>query len=240
MRSKHSECLLPVMGRSGFEAGQECNSSGRRQSTSVKRWPLRSLFRSGSILIALALAYSVFDQGLIANPAWRHFAVGETHVVNALLWVYGLPAILLLVLARKVADPERKGLALAANLGALWNLLLLVTLEVRQAFRGDYLDRGTAGNAEQYSYSAAWILLGTLLLVIGIAKKGRLLRFASLAVMLLAVGKVFLVDVAKLGDLYRVFSFFGLGVSLFLLAYLYQRFVFGSTDGEEASARPDD
>jgi uncharacterized membrane protein len=156
------------------------------------------------------------------------------------VWVYGLPAILLLVLAQKVASSFRRGLVLAANLGALWNLLLLVTLEVRQVFRGDYLDRGTVGNAEQYSYSAAWILLGTLLLVIGIAKKGRLLRFASLAVMLLAVAKVFLVDVAKLGDLYRVFSFFGLGVSLFLLAYLYQRFVFGSRDVEEASAGPDD
>ena len=45
--------------------------------------------------------------------------------------------------------------------------------------------------------------------------------------MLVAVGKVFLVDTANLQDLYRVFSLFGLGVSLMLLAYLYQRFVFG-------------
>jgi uncharacterized membrane protein len=44
--------------------------------------------------------------------------------------------------------------------------------------------------------------------------------------MLLAVGKVFLYDTSTLSDLYRVLSFFGLGVALLLLAWLYQRFVF--------------
>jgi uncharacterized membrane protein len=44
--------------------------------------------------------------------------------------------------------------------------------------------------------------------------------------MALAVGKVFLVDTARLEGLYRVFSLLGLGVTLMLLAYLYQRFVF--------------
>ena len=54
------------------------------------------------------------------------------------------------------------------------------------------------------------------------------LRYASLLVMLLAVGKVFLFDTAQLKDLYRVVSFLGLGVSLMLLAYLYNRFVFAA------------
>jgi len=59
-----------------------------------------------------------------------------------------------------------------------------------------------------------------------IASAGRTLRYASLVVMLLAVGKVFLFDTRNLSDLYRVFSFLGLGLSLLLLAWLYQRFVF--------------
>ena len=59
-----------------------------------------------------------------------------------------------------------------------------------------------------------------------VVSRGRLLRMASLLVMLLAAGKVFLFDVGRLGDLYRVLSFLGLGVSLLLIAYLYQRFVF--------------
>jgi uncharacterized membrane protein len=46
--------------------------------------------------------------------------------------------------------------------------------------------------------------------------------------MLLAIVKVFVYDMSALSDLYRVFSFLGLGVSLLLLAYLYQRYVFGA------------
>lgn len=51
----------------------------------------------------------------------------------------------------------------------------------------------------------------------------------SLAILLLAVGKVFLIDTANLDNLYRVFSFFGLGVTLITLGYLYQRLVFKRT-----------
>ena len=50
----------------------------------------------------------------------------------------------------------------------------------------------------------------------------------DLPLLLLAVGKVFLSDTAHLQDLYRVFSFLGLGVSLMILAYLYHRFVFAA------------
>jgi len=45
-------------------------------------------------------------------------------------------------------------------------------------------------------------------------------------VMVVSVGKVFLFETRHLEDLYRVMSFLGLGLSLFGLAYVYQRFVF--------------
>jgi uncharacterized membrane protein len=64
------------------------------------------------------------------------------------------------------------------------------------------------------------------LLVAGILTRGAVLRFGSAVIMLLSVGKVFLVDTAHLEGLLRVFSLLGLGASLMLLAFLYQRFVF--------------
>jgi uncharacterized membrane protein len=119
--------------------------------------------------------------------------------------------------------------ARAAAAAALLLLFLLVTLEVRQAFRGPFLDAGPAAHGEQYAYSAAWVLLGTGLLVAAITRHGsRPLRVASLLVMALAVAKVFLYDTAHLTDLYRVLSFLGLGLSLLLLAWIYQRYVFRS------------
>jgi uncharacterized membrane protein len=155
-------------------------------------------------------------------------------VLNALLLAYGAPAALLLLAAgleRRLAAARSTAtpLPLFWSVAALLLLFALVTLEVRQAFRGSYLDRGEATHGERYAYSAAWIVLATALLVAGLAKKSRALRLASLPVMLLAVGKVFLYDTAHLSDLYRVLSFFGLGVSLLVLAWLYQRFVFRSS-----------
>jgi uncharacterized membrane protein len=192
--------------------------------------------RWGGIAVAcLAIAQAFLTQALVWNPVLRHIPVGAPRVFNDLMIAYGLPAALLLgavALERRAEvawSPRWPWLPRLWSVAALLLLFLLVTLEVRQAFRGPYLDAGAATVAEQYAYSAAWILLATSLLVAGLLRKQRSLRLASLPVMLLAVGKVFLYDTANLSDLYRVFSFLGLGVSLLLLAWLYQRFVFRST-----------
>ena len=53
-----------------------------------------------------------------------------------------------------------------------------------------------------------------------------MIRIASLGILLLTVGKVFLYDASELTGLWRVFSFFGLGLSLLGLSWFYSRFVF--------------
>jgi len=98
---------------------------------------------------------------------------------------------------------------------------------VRQAFQGARLDLGPTSEGEWYAYSAAWILFGAGLLAGGMAARLRLLRLASLAVVLLSVAKVFLFDLRHLEDLWRVGSFLGLGASLLGLAWIYQKWVFG-------------
>ena len=49
---------------------------------------------------------------------------------------------------------------------------------------------------------------------------------AGMALLVLAVAKVFLVDLAGLTGLFRVASFLGLGLCLVGIGFLYQRFVF--------------
>ncbi len=162
----------------------------------------------------------------------EYVSVGTTPIWNVLLLAYGVPLVLLVVAAsleRRLQEswgPRLPSVPRLWTIAALVLLFALVTLEVRQAFRGDQLRGGSGTSAERYAYSVAWVLLATALLVAGLLRHRRTLRLASLPVMLLAVGKVFLYDTANLSDLYRVFSFLGLGVSLLLLAWLYQRFVF--------------
>lgn len=190
-----------------------------------RRLRLRTLEMGGQVVLGLAAASSLLGPVLVSNPLWEHAAVGETPVFNLLLWTYGLPAALL---AFAAAELRQRSTKVAGALTAVVLVLafVLVSLEVRQAFHGTNLDTGITSLAEGYSYSVAWILFGVALLVLGILKKWKALRYAALAVMLLAIVKVFVYDTSNLAGLYRVFSFLGLGVSLLVLAWVYQRFVF--------------
>jgi len=68
-----------------------------------------------------------------------------------------------------------------------------------------------------------WSLLGLGLLWAGLRGNERPLRLAGFALLAIAVGKVFLYDIAKLDQGYRVLSFVALGLLLLAGAYVYQR-----------------
>ncbi len=177
----------------------------------------------------VALIGSVLVLCLVSNPLWAQHDVGQTKVLNWLLFAYGLPALLAFVAGREVTRVTDRRIGAAGGIVSLLLLFVLVSLEVRQWFHGAVLPGGELTNAEMYAYSAAWIVFALMLLIGGIALRNEVLRWASLAVMLLSVGKVFVMDTAHLEDLYRVVSFLGLGMSLIALGYLYQRFVFRKT-----------
>lgn len=181
---------------------------------------------SATVVGLLAIGVAVLVPGFAQNPLWTHQEVGSTTIFNLVLWVYGLPAILAVILARLL---RRRGLVVPSWVAGSAALLLgfvTLTLEVRQAFHGAVLGGGATTNAEMYTYSLVWVLFAISLLVAGIVTRGTVVRYGSIVVMLAAVGKVFLVDTAQLKDLYRVLSLFGLGVTLMVLAWIYHRFVF--------------
>jgi len=162
----------------------------------------------------------------LLTPGVLTFPVGELPLVNGLLLFYGLPILALVVgerFGRRAAD---RTLTLGLDGLAFLLTFTLITLQVRQAFHGSRLSEGGLLSAENYGYSLAWVVFGCLLLAAGVFWRAKGARWASLPVMLLAVGKVFLFDAASLGGLYRVLSFLGLGLSLVALGWVYQRFVF--------------
>lgn len=99
-------------------------------------------------------------------------------------------------------------------------------MNVREIYHGARLYEGTTSDAEFYTYSVAWLLLGIALLFAGILRQNKMIRIASLIIMVLTVSKVFLFDAGELEGLYRALSFFGLGVCLLGLSYFYTRVVF--------------
>lgn len=189
---------------------------------------------AGAVLTGVTGIAAVVWLSLIENPLWNRDArVGETLIWNALLWTYVAPAALAALAAWRlrfsrwfIADLARPTRLTLSGV-ALWMSFWWVTLSVRQGFHGSslWLEHSTS-SAEWYTYSAAWIGFAAMLLAIGIWRGGQTLRWASLVIMCIAVGKVFILDMAHLEDLWRVASFFGLGLSLLAVVWVYQRFVF--------------
>jgi len=181
-------------------------------------WTRRALFG----LAALAILLWQVD-----NPIFSPvFAVGAWPVLNLLLLAYLAPATLMLAFARAARPIEPRGLVFAAAGLALVLGFAWVTLETRHAFRGSNLAAGTMSDAESYAYSAVWLVYAGALLAGGLWQKSQALRIGSLVVVMAAVLKVFLVDMDDLQGLWRVGSFFGLGLALVGIGFLYQRLVF--------------
>jgi uncharacterized membrane protein len=74
--------------------------------------------------------------------------------------------------------------------------------------------------------SIAWAAYSLALLVLGLQARLAAARWASLALLFLTIAKVFLLDLGRLDGLWRAASMLGLAVSLLLVSFLYQRFVF--------------
>jgi uncharacterized membrane protein len=102
-----------------------------------------------------------------------------------------------------------------------------VSLEVRHFFDPHFARPGLgASGMELYAYSFFWLLFGVVVMALGFARGSAALRHAGMALVCIVVAKVFLIDMADLQGLLRVFSFLGLGAALLGLGYAYRRFGF--------------
>jgi uncharacterized membrane protein len=198
-------------------------------------WRVRAYARSrrsidawySAILIGLGAVAVFIGQLVVLNPAFTGEAVGAWPLLNQLLIGYLAPAALLVLIARDLESID--GLErwrLAGAIGALILAFTWITLETKHAFQGERLLAWHQSDAEYYAYSAVWLCFAFVLLAAGLWRGQAALRYGALAVLLVAVLKVFISDMAGLEGLYRVASFLGLGLSLVAIGWIYQRFVY--------------
>jgi len=177
------------------------------------------------LLAAVVLAMIVFSLGVSANPMVTGEPVGG-RFVNLVLLAYGLPAILAAILAYITRETRPRYYSAVAAIAAVALGLTYLSLEIRRLYQGPVLLGGITTDAELYTYSAAWLVLGVVLLVTGIWFRSLALRIASAAVVTLTVLKVFLIDMSDLTGIYRALSFLGLGAVLIGIGWFYQRLLF--------------
>jgi uncharacterized membrane protein len=179
----------------------------------------------GLIIAALTLCGIVFGLGIVGNPALFPYRVGGPFF-NLILLGYALPAILAATLALVARGHRPAAYSQTAAVVAVALTLAYLSLEVRRLYHGPVLTFGPTTDAEQYTYSAVWLAFGVALLAVGIFLRSQAVRFASAAVVVLTVLKVFFVDMRDLTGIWQALSFIGLGVVLIGIGWFYQRLLF--------------
>lgn len=197
-----------------------------------------SVLRYGSlgvgVLSVLAIAGNHF---LWLNPLFTDESTGGIPVFNLLFLAYLLPALAaggLALYARGKRPRWYSGM-----LAAVATLLAFAyaTLSIRRIFKGEFIGLWSGlGQLETYSYSALWLVLGVILLVLGVMLASQVLRIASAALIAVAVLKVFLFDMSELEGVLRALSFIGLGAVLIGIGLFYQRLLTRAKPREAAEA----
>ena len=137
-----------------------------------------------------------------------------------------MPAVLALLLSYAVAGRRTTAYANTIAGFALVLALVYVSFQVRRFYHGPVLSRGVTGDAEQYTYSLAWLGFGVVLLGIGVMFNSQRARLASAVVIALTILKAFMIDMSVLTGVYRALSFMCLGLVLVAIGWLYQRILF--------------
>jgi uncharacterized membrane protein len=192
----------------------------RRRRDPVVLWAWRL---SGGLAVVTVLLFQV----VIDNPVLVKADIGRLPIANGLLLAYAVPAAMA-ALARRWIDAEpNRSIDLVIEATASILAFVYVSLEVRHLFDPGFERDGFAAEGlELYAYSIVWLLFGVALLALGFLRQTAALRHAGMILVCIVVAKVFLIDMAGLQGLLRVFSFLGLGAALIGLGYAYRRFGF--------------
>ncbi|MEJ2108459.1 MAG: DUF2339 domain-containing protein, partial [Acidobacteriota bacterium] len=193
------------------------------------------------LLYTLGGLFSVVFFWLVLNPVLTDLYRSESRIWNRYLYTYRVSSSAL-ILGGWLLSKTRNNLA--ASLQYLPKLLLtggvlllfwLLNIEI-----ADFYSAGskvtfnfTATLQQDMTFTLAWAIFAVALLVAGIAIRSQPARIASLSLLVLTILKCFIHDLARLGGLYRVFSFVGLAVCLTLVALALQKYVLSARKEEQ-------
>ncbi|HWA27747.1 MAG TPA: DUF2339 domain-containing protein [Lacunisphaera sp.] len=200
------------------------------------RVPHPGLRATGAVLLVTAFAR------LALNPAVLGYHVRGGAVFNWYLYTYGLAIAALFAGARLLAPPREQvlGFTVPPLFDTLGTILAFLLLNIEIAdfftppgtraltfqFSGDF--------ARDMSYTIGWALFALGLLLAGLWKQLRAARQASIALLGVALLKLFFHDLARLEAFYRIGALLAVAAIAIVSSFAYQRFL----PDDEKSAPP--
>ncbi len=201
----------------------------------LHRVPHEGLRITGVGLLAVAFAR------LALNPAvLTYHPRSATPILNWYLYAYGIVTACLFAGARLLRPPRH--LLFSVKLPPILNGLgtalafLLLNIEIADYFSetGSVLTFQFSGNlGRDMTYSIAWAVFALVLLLVGIGRQLRGARYAGLGLLSVTLLKLFLHDLAHLGQLYRIGALIGVAAIAILASFLYQRHLSRSPTQDE-------
>lgn len=207
-------------------------------------WLFHRVPHPGLRVVGVALLVTAFAR-LALNPAvFAYHARSSAPILNWYLYSYGLVTACLFAGAHLLAPPRERVFRLHApallhTLGTVLAFLLL-NIEIADFFSqpGERVltFRFSGHFGRDMTYTIAWSLFALGLLLVSFWKRLRPGRYAALALLGVAVLKLFFHDLARLGALHRIGALFAVAVIATLASFAYQRFL--PADDHRAPPKP--
>jgi len=179
-----------------------------------------------AFVVALVILLKLF---LIDVPSWDFFPPdflyrGEYHLQEGLMRLLDFGAAVFCFIWAARAFLHQKEAEGVSSVGQLFVALALalpfvaVTLEVRTLMRAFFPGLEAGG------VSIWWGLYALGLLLSGIRRKVRVLRYCGLALFTIVAFKIFFVDLAELQQVYRIIAFIVLGLVVLSGSFVYLKY----------------
>lgn len=172
------------------------------------------------ILMALAIInYMVIILQTLQSGPWVTDSISSTPIFNIMILAYGLSPLLLWLATRLVTPDLKKYLVIPSAVLAF----IFINLEIRHLWHGILDLNMRVPDGELYTYSAVWLVMALSAIFLASYRFGKQVYKGGMLLLVLVIGKVFLIDMSQLDGIYRIVAFMGLGLSLLGLAYIHKR-----------------
>ncbi len=209
-------------------------------------WLFHRVPHHGLRYVGVGLLVVAFARLALNNAVFGYSPRSEVAIFNWYLYAYGIVTVALFAGAKLLKKPNTKlfGKDARPPLLTLGTVLafLLMNIEIADFFSEPGRRKLTfdfSGNfARDMCYTIGWALFAFVLLLIGIMRKWRTVRWAGIGLLGVTLLKLFFHDLATLNHLYRVGALLGVAIIAIGVSFLYQKFLSGQfreeSDGDTA------
>jgi uncharacterized membrane protein len=196
-------------------------------------WLFRRVPHDGLRLTGAGLLIAAFVRLALNPDLWSSQLRGDTALMNWPLYALSLTALAQFAAAWLLVPPAHvwrefnlRGLFLALGTALVF---LLMNYEIADFYTAPgstvHVLRFGDSFARDMVTTIAWSLFALALLSLGIWKKTAPVRYTGIALLGVALIKLFLHDLANIGNIYRVGALMIVAVIALAASYLYQRFL---------------